>query len=65
MHYLINQNQIKLTTNLLTNKQINIQFINNKLIIKLNPSDIDISDLLTKNYIKFKVSLSKPQIYLT
>ena len=56
MHYLINKNQIKLTTNLLTNKQINIQFINNKLIIKLNPSDINIPDLLTKNYIKFKLS---------
>jgi len=56
MHYLISKNQIKLTTKLLTNKQINMQFINNKLIIKLNPSDIDIPKLLTKNYIKFKVS---------
>ena len=30
--FLINKNQIKLTTNLLTNKHINIQFLNNKLI---------------------------------
>lgn len=54
MHYLINKNQIKLTTDLLTNKQINIQFINNKLIIKLNPSDINIPEILTKNNITFK-----------
>ena len=56
MHYLINKNQIKLTTNLLTNKQINIQFINNKLIIKLNPSDINIPEILTKNNITFQLS---------
>jgi len=54
MSLLINKNQIKLTTNLLTNKQINIQFLNNKLIIKSNPSDIDIIKLLKKNYITFK-----------
>ena len=51
---LINKYQIKLTTDLLTNKQINIQFINNKLIVKYNPSDIDIPKLLTKNNITFK-----------
>ena len=54
MHYLINNYQIQLTTKLLTNKQINVQFINNKLIIKLNPSNIDITKLLTKNNITFK-----------
>jgi hypothetical protein len=54
MHYLINNYQIKLTTNLLTNNYINIKFINNKLIIKSNPSNIDITKLLTKNNITFK-----------
>ena len=54
MHYLINNYQIKLTTNLLTNNYINIKFINNKLIIKSNPSNIDIPKLLTKNNITFK-----------
>lgn len=54
MIYLINKNQTGLTTNLLTNKQINVQFINNKLIIKLNPSNTDITELLTKNNITFK-----------
>ncbi len=54
MPLLINSNQIQLTTKLLTNKHINIQFIKNKLIIKLNPSNIDITKLLTKNNITFK-----------
>ena len=51
---LINKNQIQLTTKLLTTNHINIQFVNNRLIIKLNPSNIDIADLLTKNNITFK-----------
>jgi hypothetical protein len=51
----INKNQIKQTINLLTNKHINIKFINNKLIIINNPSNINITKLLTKNYITFKV----------
>jgi hypothetical protein len=50
----INKFQIKQTTNLLTNKHINIKFNNNKLLIISNPSNIDISKLLTKNYITFK-----------
>lgn len=54
MLYLINNYQIQLTTKLLTNKQINIKFINNKLIIKSNPSNINISKLLTNNNITFK-----------
>ena len=54
MNYLINNYQIQLTTNLLTNNYINIQFHKNKLIIKSNPSNIDITKLLTKNNITFK-----------
>ncbi len=52
--FLINSNQIKLTTNLLTNKHINIQFLNNKLIIKSNPSNTNIQKLLDRNYITYK-----------
>ena len=52
--YTINKFQIKLTTNLLTNRHINVKFINNKLFIISNPSDIDISNLLENNYITFK-----------
>ena len=52
--YIINKFQIKQTTNLLTNNYINIKFINNKLIIQNNPSNINISKLLTKNFITFK-----------
>ena len=51
---LINKNQIQLTTKLLTNNHINIQFVNNRLIIKFNPSNTDITNLLTKNNITFK-----------
>ena len=51
---IINKNQIQLTTKLLTNNHINMQFVNNRLIIKFNPSNIDITDLLTKNNITFK-----------
>ena len=52
--YTINKFQIKLTTNLLTNRHINVKFLNNKLFIISNPSDIDISNLLENNYITFK-----------
>ena len=52
--YTINKFQIKLTTNLLTNNHINVKFLNNKLFIISNPSDIDISNLLENNYITFK-----------
>ena len=52
--FLINKFQIKQTTNLLTNNYINIKFINNKLNIIYNPSNIDISKLLKNNYITFK-----------
>ena len=52
--YIINKFQTKITTNLLTNNYINIKFINNKLIIIKNPSNIDITKLLTKNNITFK-----------
>ena len=53
--YKINKYQIKLTTNLLTNNYINIKFINNKLLIINNPSNINISKLLTKNNITYKI----------
>ena len=46
--------QIQLTTNLLTNKQINIKIINNKILILKNPFDINIIKLLNRNYINFK-----------
>ena len=52
--FLINKYQIKQTTNLLTNNYINIKFLNNKLNIISNPSNIDISKVLTKNFITFK-----------
>ena len=52
--FLINKYQIKKTTNLLTNNYISLQFINNKLIILNNPSNIDIPKLLTKNFITYK-----------
>lgn len=53
-YYLINNYQIKITTNLLTNKQIKIKFNKNKLIILFNPSNINIPKLLTKNNITYK-----------
>ena len=56
--YIINKYQIKLTTNLLTNNYINIKFINNKLLIINNPSNINISKLLTKNNITYKTCLN-------
>ena len=55
MQYIINKYQIKLTTNLLTNNYINIKFLNNKLYIISNPSNINISKLLTKNNITYKI----------
>jgi len=50
----INKYQIKKTYNLLTNNYISLTFINNKLIILNNPSNIDINKLLKQNYITFK-----------
>jgi hypothetical protein len=52
---LINKFQIKLTYNLLTNNYISLTFINNKLIILNNNSNIDIPKLLTKNNITYKI----------
>jgi hypothetical protein len=52
--FYIKKSYHKQTTNLLTNKHINIQFISNTLYIKSNPSNINISKLLTTNLIKFK-----------
>ena len=51
---LINKYQIKLTYNLLTNNNISLTFINNKLIILSNYSNINITKLLTKNNITYK-----------
>ena len=51
---LINKFQIQQTTKILTNNYISLQFINNKLIILNNPSNIDIPKLLTKNFITYK-----------
>ena len=53
MQIIINKYQIKLTTNLLTNNYINIKFLNNKLYIISNPSNINITKLLTKNNITY------------
>ncbi len=52
---LINKYQIQLTTKILTNNYISLQFINNKLIILNNNSNINIQKLLTKNNITFKI----------
>ena len=52
---LINKFQIKLTYNILTNNYISLTFINNKLIILNNNSNIDIPKLLTKNNITYKI----------
>ena len=52
---LINKFQIQLTTNLLTNNYISLQFINNKLIILNNKQNINIPKLLTKNFITYKI----------
>ena len=51
---LINKFQIQLTTKILTNNYISLQFINNKLFILHNPSNININKLLTKNNITYK-----------
>ena len=51
---LINKFQIQLTTKILTNNFISLQFITNKLIILNNNSNIDIPKLLTKNNITYK-----------
>jgi len=43
---LINKYQIQLTTKILTNNYISLQFINNKLFILHNPSNIIILQTL-------------------
>ena len=54
--YKINKYQIKLTYNLLTQNLISLTFINNNiLIIKNNHSNINITKLLTKNNITYKI----------
>ena len=40
---------------LLTNNHISLSIINNILIIKSNPSNINIIKLLNKNYISYKI----------
>jgi hypothetical protein len=40
---------------LLTNNNISLSIINNILIIKSNPSNINIIKLLNKNYIPYKI----------
>jgi len=40
---------------LLTNKHISLSIINNILIIKSNPSNINIIKLLNKNFISYKI----------
>jgi hypothetical protein len=56
MKIIINSNQTKQTTNLLTNNFISLKFINkNQLIIINNPSNIKIFKLLQKNYITYKL----------
>jgi hypothetical protein len=52
---LINKFQIQLTTKILTNNYISLQFINNKLFILHNTSNININKLLTKNNITYKI----------
>ena len=52
---LINKFQIQQTTKILTNNYISLQFINNKLFILHNPSNININKLLTKNNITYKI----------
>jgi len=43
------------TYSLLTNNHISLSIINNILIIKSNPSNINIIKLLNKNYISYKI----------
>ena len=52
---LINKFQIQLSTKILTNNYISLQFINNKLFILHNPLNININKLLTKNNITYKI----------
>jgi len=52
--YIIDKFQIQQASKILTINYISLQFINNKLIILNNPSNIDIPKLLTKNFITYK-----------
>ena len=56
MQIIINKFQIQLTYKLLTNKNISNTFINtNQLIILNNPSNLNILQLLKRNYITYKI----------
>lgn len=59
-NFLINNYQLKLTTNTLANKQIKIKFHKNILMVLFNPNNIDIQNLLIKNNITFR-----PFLYLS
>ena len=65
--YIINKFQIKQTTNLLTNNYINIKFINNKLIIQNNPSNINIlpilGDIFLKTFLLLKMTVSPSELF--
>ena len=52
---LINKYQIKLTTKILTNNYNSLLYINYKLIILHNNSNINIQKLITKNNITYKI----------
>lgn len=53
--YKIYNSTKKQTINLLTNKHINIKTNNNIITIIKNPFNINITKLLTNNYIPFKL----------
>ena len=56
MQIIINKYQIQLTYKLLTSKNISNTFINkNQLIILNNPTNINILNLLKRNYITYKI----------
>ena len=56
MQIIINKYQIQLTYKLLTNKNISNTFINKtQLIILNNPTNLNILQLLKRNYITYKI----------
>jgi hypothetical protein len=56
MQIIINKYQIQLTYKLLISKNISLKFINtNQLIILNNPTNINILNLLKRNYITYKI----------
>lgn len=54
MTFKIDRNQVQITNQILTNKHVRFQFVNNKLIILSNPSNIDIERVLELKFIVFK-----------